>query len=135
MSATSSTLARYAPLMLSVLRIVTALLFMEHGLAKLTGFPANTMMPPAGSLFWFAGLLEVLGGILLVLGLFTRPVAFLLSGEMAVAYFMVHIEKSFFPLVNGGDAAVLFCFVFFYIFLAGAGPIALDAKRGARAPL
>ena len=103
--------------------------------AKLLGFPASDMSPPAMSLPWIAGVLELFGGALLALGLFTRPVAFVLSGEMAVAYFLAHAPQSFFPLLNGGDAAVLFCFVFLYLVFAGPGPWSLDALRASRAAL
>ncbi len=121
---------RWAPRVLSVLRIVAALIFMAHGTSKLLGFPASDMSPAVMSLPWIAGLLELVGGALLALGLFTRPVAFILSGEMAVAYFMAHAPQSFFPVLNGGDAAILYCFVFLYIVFAGPGPWSLDALRG-----
>jgi putative oxidoreductase len=116
-----------------VLRIIVALLFMEHGLSKLFGFPAWPAHggPPMLTLQWFAGVIEALGGLLLALGLFTRPVAFIMSGEMAVGYWMSHAPHSFFPLLNGGDAAVLYCFVFFYLFVVGGGPWSIDRARGA----
>lgn len=113
---------------LSVLRIVTALLFMEHGTSKLFGFPPSPF--PVHSLMSLIGVsavLEAVGGGLLVLGLFTRPVAFILCGEMAVAYFMAHAPHSFFPLLNKGDSAIQFCFVFLYLVFAGPGPWSLDA--------
>ena len=88
--------------------------------------------PPVFSQFWFAGVLEVFGGILIVLGLFTRPVAFLLSGEMAVAYFQAHVPRNFWPVLNGGENVVLFCFVFFYLFATGAGPYSLDTLLRSR---
>jgi putative oxidoreductase len=113
-----------APYMLSVLRIVAALLFIEHGLQKFTGFPGPG--PAMTPLLWVEAGLETFGGLLLLIGAFTRPAAFILAGNMAVAYFMSHFPKSFFPAVNGGDAAVLFCFVFLFIFFAGAGPWSLD---------
>jgi len=118
----------WAPRVLSILRIVAALLFFEHGSAKLFGFPPSNFSPEVMSLPWIAGLLEVVGGALLVVGLFTRTVAFILSGQMAVAYWLFHhsLEK-FYPVVNGGDAAILFCFVFLYIAFAGGGPWSLDA--------
>jgi putative oxidoreductase len=122
-------LERFSPQLLSVLRIVAALLFMAHGTAKLLGFPATEMFaapPPVGSLIWVAGMLELVGGGLLALGLFTRPVAFVLSGEMAVAYFMAHQPQAPFPVQNQGDAAILFCFVFLYLVAAGGGPWGLD---------
>lgn len=118
----------WAPRMLGILRIVAALLFMAHGTQKILGFPPSQMNPAMFSLPWIAGILELVGGALLIVGLFTRPVAFLLSGEMAVAYFMAHAPKSFFPALNGGDAAILFCFVFLYIAAAGPGPLSLDAQ-------
>jgi putative oxidoreductase len=125
-------LTTYAPQALALLRIVTALLFIEHGAMKLFGFPPSEMPAPAVfSLFWFGGVLEFVGGILVLLGLFTRPVAFVLSGEMAVAYWMVHAPQGFFPVLNGGEAAILFCFVFLYLFFAGAGAWSLDARRSA----
>jgi putative oxidoreductase len=117
----------WAPRMLSVLRIVAALIFMEHGTQKLFGFPpSENPGPPLFSLLGLAGVLEFVGGILLVLGLFTRPVAFILSGEMAVAYWMAHAPQSFSPAVNGGDAAILYCFVFLYLAVAGGGAWSLD---------
>ena len=121
----------WAPRMLSVLRIMSALLYIEHGSQKLLGFPASERGPVAlFSFYGFAGFLELFGGILLAIGLFTRPVAFVLSGMMAVAYFMAHAPQSVFPANNGGDAAILFCFVFLYLFTAGPGPWSVDAKRG-----
>jgi putative oxidoreductase len=117
-----------------VLRIMTALLFMEHGTMKLLNFPASDNPGPAlFSLIGFAGMLELVGGLLLVLGLFTRPVAFILSGQMAVAYFMAHAPHSFFPIVNKGEGAILFCFVFLYLAAAGAGPWSVDAARRSNA--
>ncbi|GJE56120.1 MULTISPECIES: DoxX family protein [Methylobacterium] len=118
----------WAPRMLSILRIVAALLFMAHGTQKILGFPASSMNPAMFSLPWIAGILELVGGALLVIGLFSRPVAFILSGQMAVAYFLAHAPKSFFPALNGGDAAILFCFVFLYIAAAGPGPLSVDAQ-------
>ncbi|MDB5648372.1 DoxX family protein [Methylobacterium sp.] len=125
----------WAPRLLSVLRIMAGLLFLEHGTQKLLGFPARMgggPMPDLLSLPGIAGSLELVGGALIVLGLFTRPVAFLLSGQMAVAYFLAHAPKSPFPALNGGDAAILFCFVFLYFAAAGAGPWSLDARRHGR---
>ena len=124
-------LAPWAPVLLSVLRIVSALIFIEHGTAKLLGFPSSDMMPPAGSLMWFGGVLEMVGGALLLLGLFTRPVAFVLAGEMAVAYWMFHAPQSPYPMLNQGDAAILYCFVFLYIAAAGPGPWSIDGRRRA----
>jgi putative oxidoreductase len=120
-------LDRLAPYVLSVLRIMAGLLFFEHGLAKLFGFPPHGQMPAFMELEWFAGTIEFTGGALVALGLLTRPAALLMSGEMAIGYFMDHAPKSFFPLLNGGDAAVLYCFIFLYLVFAGAGPLSLDA--------
>ncbi len=123
----------WAPRLLSVLRVVAGLLFLEHGTQKLFGFPVRmggaATGPALFTLLWFAAILETVGGALLVLGLFTRPVAFLLSGQMAFAYFIAHQPKSPFPALNGGDAAILFCFLFLYLAAAGAGPWSLDARR------
>jgi len=117
----------WAPRVLSILRIVAALIFFEHGTAKLLGFPPSNHSPEIFSLPWIAGALELVGGALLIVGLFTRPVAFILSGEMAIAYWMAHAPQSPYPLANGGDAAILYCFVFLYIAFAGGGPWSLDA--------
>lgn len=125
----------WAPRLLSLLRIMAGLLFLEHGTQKLFGFPVRMGgggAPAMLSLIWVAAVLETVGGALIVLGLFTRPVAFLLSGQMAVAYFMAHAPKSPFPALNGGDAAILFCFVFLYLAAAGPGPWSLDAQRRGR---
>ena len=123
----SSTYAQWTPRLLSILRIITGLLFMQHGAQKLFGIP--TPMGPLPTLIMVAGVLEFLGGLLILLGLFTRPVAFILAGEMAVAYFMGHFPKSFFPAINGGDAAILYCFVFLLLVFAGPGAWSLDAAR------
>lgn len=120
----------WAPRVLSIMRIVAAVLFFEHGLQKMVDFPARPDGSPAPVLFsmiWYSGVLEFVGGALLAIGLFTRPVAFLLSGEMAVGYWMLHAPKSFFPLLNQGDAAILYCFVFLYLVFAGPGPWSVDA--------
>ncbi|MDO5631211.1 MAG: DoxX family protein [Paracoccus sp. (in: a-proteobacteria)] len=122
-------LTTYAPTMRSLLRIMAALIFMAHGTQKILGFPSG-MNPAAFSLPWIAGIMELIGGALLVIGLFTRPVAFLLSGLMASAYFIAHAPQNFFPTLNGGDAAILYCFVFLYLVFAGPGPISVDAKTG-----
>lgn len=117
----------WSPRLLSVLRMVTAILFMQHGLQKLFGFPGNqAASPEILSLIGISGILEFFGGFLLLIGLFTRPVAFLLSGEMAVAYFMVHASQSYWPMLNHGELAVLFCFVFLYIAAAGGGAWSVD---------
>jgi putative oxidoreductase len=124
----------WAPQLLSILRIVAAFLFFQFGSAKWFAFPAaimpggGTVVP--GSLIWFAAVLEVVGGTLLFLGLFTRPVAFILAGEMAVAYFRGHAPNGFWPVLNQGTPAVMFCFLYLYISAAGPGPWSLDAKRG-----
>jgi len=117
----------WAPRVLSILRIVAALIFFEHGSAKLLGFPASAHSPELWTLPWIAGLIELVGGALLVVGLITRPVAIILSGEMAFAYWMAHAPNSPYPLVNGGDAAILYCFVFLYIAFAGGGSWSVDA--------
>ena len=123
----------WAPRLLSVLRIIVALLFIAHGVVKLFGFPegAQPGQVPLFSLFGLAAILELVGGGAVLIGLFTRPVAFLLSGEMAVAYFMVHAPQSFFPVLNGGELAIIYSFAFLYFAAAGAGPWSIDAKRGA----
>jgi len=118
--------------MLSVLRIVTALLYFEHGTNKIFGWPASARPPEPYvlmSLDGLGGILETFGGLFILVGLFTRPVAFLLSGEMAVAYFKVHFPRSIFPIANGGDNVVLFCFVYLYLVFAGAGSWSIDAVR------
>ena len=120
--------ASFAPILLSVLRIVAGLSFLEHGTGKILNFPAGLpfidKLPPA--LLYFTGFMELIGGALIVIGLLTRPVAFVLSGFMAAAYFMAHIQYSFFPAINGGEAAVLYSFVFLYIAAAGPGPLSVD---------
>ncbi|MXQ12910.1 DoxX family protein [Microvirga makkahensis] len=122
---TSTLEAVWSPRLLSVLRIVAALIFMAHGTQKILGFPAGSS-PAMFSLSWIAGVLELFGGALLVLGVFVRPVAFVLSGLMACAYWIAHAPKSFFPVLNGGDAAILYCFVFLYFVAAGGGVWSLD---------
>ena len=124
----------WAPRLLSVLRVAAALIFMAHGTQKLFGFPAppGSGFPPVFSLFWIGGVIELVGGLLILLGLFTRPTAFVLSGEMAVAYWMFHAPRNPYPLLNNGDASILYCFVFLYLAAAGPGPWSLDAlwRRG-----
>ncbi len=124
----SSMTERAAPILLSILRIVAAVIFLEHGAQKFFGFPAPAAngVPVFLSMIWWQGIIELAGGGLLLLGLFTRPVAFILAGDMAFAYWMVHAPKSIYPVLNGGDAAILYCFVFLYIAAAGGGPIGLD---------
>ena len=119
----------WRPYALSVLRVMTALLFLEHATMKLLDFPPSPFSPPLFSLFGIAGMIELVGGLLLIAGLFTRPVALILSGEMAVAYFVAHAPNSFFPIVNHGEAAILFCFIYLYVATAGAGPWSLDHWR------
>jgi len=119
--------ARFEPYVLSIVRIVVALLFFEHGLSRLFGFPSPLPTPALFSLYWFAGAIELVGGALVALGLFTRVSAFIMSGEMAFAYFLRHAPGGFFPILNRGDAAILYCFVFLYLAFAGAGPWSFDA--------
>ncbi|TKV76199.1 DoxX family protein [Rhizobium sp. AU243] len=127
--ATFDSLSRYRPQALGALRIMTALLFVSHGTQKLFGFPASQMDGSLPTMLLVAALLELVGGILVLIGLFTRPVAFILSGQMAVAYFMAHAPSNFFPALNGGDAAILFCFIFLYLFVAGPGAFSVDERR------
>lgn len=119
----------WAPHLLSILRILTAATFLTHGTMKLLGWPAPFPYPLNG-LTTTAAVLEIVGGILLVVGLFSRPVAFVLSGLMAFAYFIAHAPQGFFPALNGGEAAMLFCFAFLYIAAAGPGPWSVDALLG-----
>ena len=130
----TKTLATWTPRLLSVLRIMAALLLLQFGTAKLLGFPAVDYLQEVRlfSLYGASGVLELVGGTLLALGLFSRAVAFVLSGEMAFAYFIEHARYSFFPVVNDGTLAVLFCFVFLYLAAAGGGPWSLDAMRAGR---
>ena len=128
--------ASWSPRMLSVLRIMTGLLFLEHGTQKLLGFPPRANPGPALlSLIGVQGILELVGGLLILIGLFTRPVAFILAGDMAVAYFMAHAPRGFFPTLNGGQLAILFSFVFLYLFVAGGGVWSVDAQRSGRRSL
>ncbi len=123
-------LTRWEPYVLALLRIMTALLFLEHGTQKLLGFPPSPNPGPAlFSLGGIAGLIEIVGGVLVTIGLFTRAAAFIVSGEMAFAYFLAHAPRNFFPVLNGGDAAILYCFIFFYLVFAGPGPWSIDAMR------
>ncbi len=122
---------RYSLGLLSILRIFTGLSLLQHGTAKILGFPTVPMFANVqiGSLMGAGGLIELIGGILFTIGLFTRPVAFILSGFTAVAYFMAHASKGFYPIVNGGELAAVYCFVFLYFVFAGAGPWSVDAIR------
>jgi putative oxidoreductase len=120
-----------SPRILSVLRIVTAFLYVQHGTAKLFHVPHVAALDGVEffSLIGFAAVLEIIGGVLLLIGLFTRVVAFILSGEMAVAYFIAHAPAGVLPILNEGELAVMFCFVFFYLWAAGAGPWSIDAYK------
>ena len=120
-------LSKYSSLIWGVTRIVAALLFLEHGTMLLLGFPPG-MSPPVGSIFWIAGLIELVAGVLIALGFFSRIAGFIASGEMAFAYFMGHFPKAFFPAQNGGDAAILFCFLFLYLAAAGPGSFSINNK-------
>lgn len=127
-----NSLQRIQPQLLGLLRIFTALTFISHGTQKLLGFPAPPSwgFPAAFSLPWIAGVLEIVGGTLVLVGFLTRPAAFILSGLMAVAYWMAHGSKGFYPLLNGGEAAMLFCFIFLYIAAAGPGAFGIESRKG-----
>lgn len=125
-------LSRYAPVALTVLRVVVALLFIAHGTQKIFGFPSSGMPPMEGGLpplMLVAGWLEIVGGLAILVGFFTRPVAFILSGQMAVAYWLAHAPQNPFPVNNAGDASILFCFVFLYLVFAGPGAFSIDGAR------
>ena len=124
--------ARWAPYLSSILRIVVAFLYIAHGTQKLIGWPALEPRPgvPLLSLLGAASVIETFGGLLMLLGLFTQPIAFILAGEMAAAYFVSHVPRGFWPLLNRGEPAVFFCFTWLYFAAAGAGPWSLDALRG-----
>lgn len=126
MSKINTWCAAWAPHLLSILRIISAFLFMEHGSMKLFGFPAPMGDIPLFSLMGLAGTLELVGGFLLLIGLFTRPTAFILSGEMAFAYFMAHAPQGFWPALNHGEPAALYCFIFLYLATAGGGSWSAD---------
>jgi putative oxidoreductase len=128
-------LSRLQPQLLAILRIVVALLFLEHGMMKLFHFPAPQIPGPLPPLLVAAAIIELVTGILIVIGLFTRLAAFVASGEMAVAYFMGHFPKSFWPGINQGDAAILFCFIFLYIAAAGPGAWSIDGARLKASPI
>jgi putative oxidoreductase len=116
----------WRPCILSILRIAVGLLFLEHGLSKVFNFPAPSPVPSLSGLLILAAILETIGAALFLVGAFTRIVAFILSGEMAFAYFMAHAPRSFYPLVNGGELAVIYCFIFLYFAFAGGGPLSVD---------
>ena len=123
--------SRWQPQALAILRIVTGLTFLAHGLVKLIGFPAGAEpgQQELMTLFGIGSVLETVGGALIILGLFTRPTAFILSGMMAVAYWMFHAPSSPYPVINGGDAAILYCFIFLYLVTSGPGAWALDGRK------
>ncbi|WP_404338992.1 DoxX family protein [Sphingomonas sp. MMS12-HWE2-04] len=125
--------ASWPPRLLSVLRIVAGLAFLQHGTSKYFGLPPFPMPAPLPPLLLAAGAIELVGGALLLIGLFTRPVAFIASGMCAVGYFMMHAPKGFFPAENGGEAILLYCFLFLYLAAAGGGVWSVDAARGPRA--
>jgi len=130
MGSLQSKLDHWQPSALSLLRFIAGLLFLQHGLVKIFSFPGPFMKPvQTGELIWFSGGIEIIGGALLTIGLFSRCAALVCSGNMAFAYFIGHAAKSFYPILNGGNLAILYCFVFFYIFVAGPGPWSLDAMR------
>ena len=124
----------YAPQLLALLRIMAGLLLLQHGTTKYLNVPVGPMNDASPfTMSGFAGLLELVGGLLLVVGLFTRPAAFVLSGMTAVAYFYAHAPRGFFPILNGGELSVLYCFVFLYLAAAGGGDWSLDKRRGEQA--
>jgi putative oxidoreductase len=129
MTSLYANLEKARPYVLSIIRIIVALMFMEHGLQKFFAFPSAgpAEMTP---LLYIQGVIEIAGGILLLLGLFSRPVAFILAGDMAAAYFLAHAPRSFFPAVNFGDAAILYCFIFLYMVFAGPGRWSVDHATG-----
>jgi putative oxidoreductase len=132
METINATFARFEPLVHSIFRVITGLLFFQYGVAKLFKFPAVPMFAKVEpfSLFWCAGSIELVFGGLLILGLFSRVAAFILCGEMAFAYFMEHFPRNFIPLLNGGENAIMFCFACLYLACAGGGPYSLDAMIG-----
>jgi putative oxidoreductase len=121
-------LSSYSSQILGITRIVAGLAFLEHGTTKLLNFPPGTMHPALMSMSGVAGIIELVAGVLIVLGLFSRLAAFIASGEMAAAYFLAHFPRGFFPAQNGGDAAILFCFLFLYLAAAGPGAFAVNDK-------
>lgn len=129
-------LTRYSPYALGVLRIVVALLFIEHGSQKLFDFPLSATPSPEAmdTMMLVTGVLELVGGLMILIGFLTRPVAFILSGMMAVAYFMAHAPQDFFPINNGGDSAILYCFAFLYLVFAGPGAFSVDQSASVVVP-
>jgi putative oxidoreductase len=130
-------LSRWQPQLLAILRIITGLLFLEHALIKLAGFPPGGKpgLQDVGSFLWIAGLVELVTSVLVILGLFTRLAAFVAAGEMAIAYWTVHAKMGFYPAVNMGEGAILFCFVFLYLAAAGPGAWSIDGARMKKAPI
>jgi putative oxidoreductase len=128
-------LSRWQPQLLALLRIVTGLLFLEHGTSKFFAFPVPFPMQPLPPMLMAAGVIELVAGALITIGLFTRLAAFIASGEMAVGYFMMHAPQGFWPLVNKGESAILFCLVFLYLAAAGAGAWSIDEARTRNAPI
>ena len=126
MNAIYARMERFRPYILSILRIVIGLLFLQHGLSKVFNFPAPSPVPSLSGLLILAAILETVGAALFLVGAYTRIVAFILSGEMAFAYFMAHAPRSLYPVVNAGELAVLFCFIFLYFAFAGGGPLSVD---------
>ena len=128
-------LSRWQPQLLALLRIVTGLLFIEHATVKFWGFPAPFPMLPLTPMLTAAGIIELVAGVLITIGLFTRLAAFIASGEMAIGYFMMHFPQGVWPVVNKGEAAILFCFIFLYLAAAGAGAWSIDGARVRNAPI
>ena len=132
-SSLASRLSALSPHVLSLVRIVVGLLFLEHGMSRLFGWPSPMAPPEFLALYWWSGAIELTGGALLTVGFLSRPAALIMSGEMAFAYFLSHAPKAFFPILNGGDSAILYCFIFFYFVFAGPGPWSIDAWLRGRA--
>jgi|SRR5579871_507550 len=120
--------SKYQPEVLSIARVVIGLIFLEHGTSKLLDFPHGTTQPALASLIGVQGVIEIVGGVLFIIGFLTRPVAFILAGDMAVAYFMAHAPKAMYPMLNGGDAAILYCFVFLIYLVSGPGRWSVDGS-------
>jgi putative oxidoreductase len=129
MDSLNPTLNAWAPRVLSVLRIMFALVLLQHALVKLFGFPMSVNFAPVGSLPWIAACIEFVTGLLILFGFFTRPAAFVLAGTMAAAYFIGHAGRGFFPIQNGGNLAIMYCFTALYLVFAGPGPWSVDAQR------